>query len=205
MDPKDPKSPKNQFRCYLRCLWRVDSLMRELCKELGRLGLADDTLVVLTADHGEAWGQHKWLLHGHSLFEEEIRVPLIFISPRLAHLGPRREVIGSHIDLWATLTDVCGLPFDPRWQGRSLFADIPSEERRAYFYRGGSLGVREGKYKYIWEYDKMREMLYDLEQDPNERRNIAVDNPDICKAQRLRLKHWTQYQNRLVKDRLKEK
>jgi arylsulfatase A-like enzyme len=195
---------RQEFRQYLRSLWRVDALIGELYDELDNLGLAEDTLIVVTSDHGEAWGQHGYYVHGMTAYEEEVRVPLILIGPRVAHLGPTQSVLGSHIDVWPTITDVCGLPNDPRWQGRSLFGVQPGEIRRAYFNARDLplMGVREGKYKYIWDLKQKRQLLFDLDTDPGERRNLAAEYPDLCQQFRSRLRDWTNYQSRLTQERL---
>jgi arylsulfatase A-like enzyme len=193
----DPEQA-DAFRRYLRTLWRVDRLISRLYGELEAQGLADDTLVAVTADHGEAFGQHGWFLHGHSLHEEEVHVPLVLISPRLARLGPRQPVLGSHVDLWPTIADICGLTPDPRWQGQSLLAPVPEQERRAYFYRIEAMGVRQERYKYIWDHDAEREYLFDLEQDADECHNLAKEQPSLCAAQRRRLRDWTIFQRQHV-------
>jgi arylsulfatase A-like enzyme len=191
------------FAAYLRSVRRADACIAEFYTELERLGLADDTLVVVTADHGEAWGQHGFTFHGSSLYEEEVRVPLLLLCPRLARLGPRRRVVGSHIDLWPTVADGCGLPADPRWQGRSLLGGDPRESRRAFFYRaGGLLGVREGKYTLLWDVRGGRRRLFDVEADPGERTNVARGHPDLCVRLQQRLRDWANFQARLTRDRL---
>jgi arylsulfatase A-like enzyme len=193
---------KEDFVTFLRSLHRVDRLIGDFYGELERLGLADDTVVVVTGDHGESAGQHGWFFHGHSLYDEEVHVPLFLISPHLALLGPRSSRVGSHIDLWPTLTDICDLPVNPLWQGRSLLGGRPDDDRRAYFFRKGHLGVREGKFKYIWDYEAQLDLLFDMEKDPGERDNIAADYEDFCKRQRTRLRDWTNYQENLTQDRL---
>jgi arylsulfatase A-like enzyme len=191
------------FQTYLRAVWRLDALIGGLCDELGELGLADDTLIVLTGDHGEEFGEHGWFGHNWSLYEEEVHVPCVLICPRLAPLGRRSAAVGGHVDLWATITDVCGLPADPRWQGRSLLGG--AGDRRAYFYRGGSeFGVREGKYKYVWDYEQGTERLYDLAADPTERHDLAADEPGLCAALHRRVKSWAGFQKRLTKERVAE-
>jgi arylsulfatase A-like enzyme len=193
-----------EFQTYLRAVWRLDSLLGGLCRELEELGLADETLIVLTGDHGEEFGEHGWFGHNWSLYEEEVRVPCVLICPRLAPLGRRSAAVGGHVDLWATITDVCGLPADPRWQGRSL-ASGDASDRRAYFYRAAAeFGVRDGKYKYVWDYEQDIERLYDLAADPTERRNLARDEPDLCAALHRRVKAWAGFQNRLTHQRLEE-
>lgn len=196
---------QEECRSYLRSLRRVDAFIGELYRELVRLKLAEDTLLVVTGDHGEAFGQHGQFYHGDTIYEEEVRVPLILISPLLAPLGTRRNVLGSHVDMWPTITDVCGLPADPAWQGRSLFSQDPPEERRVYFSartRKRFLGVREGRYKYIWDRKNKEEQLFDLERDLGERVNIARDREPLCLQLRQRLRAWAGFQKRLTLQRL---
>jgi arylsulfatase A-like enzyme len=193
---------ENDFQDYLRAVWRLDNQIGELCRELEELGLADDTLIVLTGDHGEEFGEHGWFGHNWSVYEEEVRVPCVLICPRLAPLGRRSRVVGSHVDLWATITDICGLPADPRWQGHSL-VNGNTTGRRAFFYRAGSdLGVREGQLKYVWDYEQKAERLYDLDADPTERHNLAQENPGLCIRLNRDVKDWAGFQHRLTKERL---
>jgi arylsulfatase A-like enzyme len=196
---------KASFQAYLRSLWCVDALIGELYAELEHLGLASDTLVVVTGDHGESWGQHGHFLHSTSLYEEEIHVPLVMVHPTLAPLGPRSLTLGSHIDLWPTIMDVCGLPCDSRWQGRSLLGGRSNEERRAYFYMKRTwVGLREGKYKYLWDASNQRKRLFDLEADPGERRNLAPRQPQLCACLHRRVLDWIQFQAALTRQRLAE-
>ena len=199
----DPEK-REAFQRYLRSLRHVDQLIGDLVEELEKRGLAEETLIVVTGDHGEAFGQHGKFTHANGLFEEDVHVPLIFISPLLAGLGRRSAAVGSHIDVWPTIVDVCGLPSDPRWQGRSLFAPEPPDGRRAYFALGDSLGVREGRYKYIWNHgdnqDQGRDLLFDLLDDPGERKNLAEENQELCRSQRRRLRTWSTFQQQYLLD-----
>jgi arylsulfatase A-like enzyme len=194
---------ERRFRRYLNGLRQADRLIGELYDWLEARGQADDTLLVVTGDHGEAWNEHGHMAHGNSLFEEEVRVPLLLIHRPLAEaVGPALPVVGSHVDLWATITDVCGLPFNPLWQGRSLLGGDDGE-RRAYFYGGpAEQGVREGRFKYTWDLETHRERLFDVEADPDERHNLAREHPDYCLRQRRRLRDWTLYQAELTRQRL---
>jgi arylsulfatase A-like enzyme len=195
---------ERDFQTYLRAIWRLDWLIGQLYHDLEELGLADDTLIVLTGDHGEEFGEHGWFGHNWSSYEAEVRVPGVFICPRLAPLGRRSKAVGGHVDLWATITDICGLPADPRWQGRSLVSGDP-EGRRAYFYRANwEVAVREGRYKYVWNWCEQREALFDLDADPGELANVAADHAGLRQRLNRRVKGWAAYQWRLTKERVAE-
>jgi arylsulfatase A-like enzyme len=99
----------------------VDRAIRDLYKEVGETVGTDDTLWVLTSDHGEGLGNHEWLLHGKKIYNEQLRVPLIFHAP--GGLAPARiESITEHVDLLPTLLDLVGAdpPTDGMRRGRSL-------------------------------------------------------------------------------------
>lgn len=140
---------------YLNVLHETDRHLGRLFAALRERGLADDTLVVVTGDHGEAFGfPHDVYMHGFALYEENVRVPLLLWNPRLFAGGARSGTIVSHVDLAPTVLDLLGVAAPPGWQGRSAFAaDRPP---RAYFYAGKGeflLGVREER----WKYNRRRE------------------------------------------------
>ncbi len=110
---------------YLNTLVEADRQLGRLFEALRERGLADDTLVVITGDHGEAFGSpHKTYGHGGKLFEENLHVPLVLWNPRLFH-GERRSVIGGHIDVNPTILNIVTphVPIPAAWQGRSLFEE----------------------------------------------------------------------------------
>jgi arylsulfatase A-like enzyme len=119
-------------------------------------------------------------------------------------LGKTNKTIGSHIDLWPTITDICGIPINPLWQGRSLLGNFPEQDRRAYFSRRGTLGLREGRFKYLWDYDSRTEYLFDLEEDPGELHNLSKENSELCHEYRRRLRDWTNFQTETTRARLIE-
>jgi arylsulfatase A-like enzyme len=174
---------------YLNVLHETDRQIGRLLLTLRQLGLDDDTLVVLVGDHGEAFGDpHEFYGHGSALYEENVHVPMLLWSPRLFPHGGRSPIIGSHVDLNQTITDVLGIPPNGSWQGRSLFD--PARRPRAYFFvanDGYQMGVREEGWKYIFDVTNGHEELYDLRVDREERKNLAVEHPEVCKRLRQRL------------------
>jgi arylsulfatase A-like enzyme len=177
---------------YLNTLAEADRQLGRLFDGLRERGLAEDTLVVVTGDHGEAFGvPHDTWGHGTRLFEENVRVPLMLWNPRLFEGNERAGTIGGHVDLNPTLADLMGVAPHPSWRGRSLFA--PERPPRAYFYAANGdymLGVREGNWKYVYNATIGREDLFDLASDPDEQVNRASEHPELCRTLRQRLAAW---------------
>jgi arylsulfatase A-like enzyme len=107
--------------CYDDCIAFLDHQLGELLDELHRQGLLDNTLVIITSDHGEAFGEHLFFGHGNALYLDEIGVPLVILSPG-APAG--RVVVGpvSLRDLPATVLDQLGLADGSPFPGHSLAA-----------------------------------------------------------------------------------
>jgi len=177
---------------YLNTLHEVDRQLGRLFDGLRQRKLADDTLVVITGDHGESFGSpHEAWGHGSRLYQEAVEVPLVIWNPRLVKKGKHLKTIGSHVDINPTVTDLMGLHADDSWHGRSMFD--PGRPPRAYFYAANDdylLGVREGDFKYIYNATLGREELYDLAKDPEEQTNIADQHQVKCKLLRRRVAAW---------------
>lgn len=177
---------------YLNTIAEVDRQLGRLFDGLRARGLADDTLVVVTGDHGECFGDpHPTWGHGFRLFDEGLRVPLVLWNPRLFPKGRRKATVGGHVDVSPTILDVLALPPPPRWEGTSLFEK--RRPARAYFYAANDeylLGVREGTFKYVYNATRGRELLFDLSTDPDEQNNVAGKFPEKCRVLRQRLAAW---------------
>jgi arylsulfatase A-like enzyme len=177
---------------------QVDLYDNELAyndRELGRLvealkreGLYDRTLVVVTADHGEEFGEHGFTRHGHTLFEALLHVPLVVKLPGSTHAGARIGALSSSLDIAPTLLDAAGLARPASFQGRSLrpsLAGIASPDRRAVFAEQLSpkevlYAARDERYKYIYQLvPEPGERLFDLSSDPEELHDLL---PAIPKA-----------------------
>jgi methionine-R-sulfoxide reductase len=177
---------------YLNTVHFVDAQLGRLFAGLRERGLADDTLVVITGDHGEAFGDpHAAWGHGSRVYDECVRVPMLVWSPRLIPHGERSAVVGGHVDINPTIADLVGVAPSASWRGRSLF-DARRQDR-AYFYAANDdylLGVREGRFKYIYNATLGRGELYDMLVDPDELHNVAAQHPELCKTLRQRLAAW---------------
>lgn len=181
---------------YLNVLHEADRQLGRLFSELERRGLADDTLVIVTGDHGEGFGSpHDIYGHGGRVFDEIVKVPLVAWNRRLFDGGERVATIGGHIDLNPTLAEWLDLPCAESWQGRSLFDAARSP--RAYFFAANDdylLGVRDREFKYIFNATTAREQLFDLGRDPKELTSLADQQSDLCEQLRQRIAAWVHYE-----------
>jgi len=179
---------------YLNVLHETDRHLGRLFESVRRAGLADNTLVVVTGDHGQAFGYpHTSYMQGRALYEEDVHVPLVIWSPRLYRTATHVSTIGSHVDLAPTIAELAGLERAADWQGRSLFD--AAHPPRAYFYVAEdsfTLGVREDRWKYSIDLRDGTEELYDLARDPSEQQNLWRQQPELCARLRQRLAAWTE-------------
>jgi choline-sulfatase len=163
----------------------VDEEIGRLLDGLSGLGLDENTLVVLTADHGEEFLDHGDWEHGHTLYDELVRVPLLLRQK--GRVVPRRiEAAVGHIDLAPTLLAWCGLGGCSSFQGRDLGAALsagalPEAPLLAYgnFWGPPLASLREGEYQLILAPGKPRE-LYRWTSDPKEMQNLAGEKAALA-------------------------
>ncbi len=178
---------------YLAAITENDRLVGELWEMLHEEGLADRTLLVVTGDHGEAFGQHGHIAHGQTLFEEEVRVPLIFIHR--AFRPDRLPHMTGQIDLAPTLVSLLGLSPAPEWQGQPLHgapADRPVYLFTAYNHYLFGLVTR--RTKYVLDATTGELVRYDLAADPWERQATVPGQTEADRIRR-RLATWLHFQN----------
>lgn len=187
---------------YLNAVEYSDALVGQLSQALDEMKLADSTLLVITGDHGEAFGEHNQTVHNFTVYDEEVRVPLLVVNPRLFTHRSTFDRLGRQIDIAPTLLSILGYASPRQWQGTSLF--IQDQPRRAYLFSddGGSiLGLVDGNYKYIYDFNRERAELYDLSSDPAEKHNLSADPRyrEMAKQKYLRLEAWLSFQNTYLK------
>lgn len=161
-----------------------DAHMGRFVERLRAMGLLDDTLLIITNDHGEEFYEHKGMGHGWTLYEEMIRAPLIMRFPPAFPEGARVKSVVEHVDLARTVTDVLGLPAMGDVEGQSLLSygsASPAGLRPPYalsFARGyiERRAVRVGPWKLI-ESDRGDQDLYRVTTDRLERQDLSDDRP----------------------------
>jgi arylsulfatase A-like enzyme len=191
----DFKVKDEELSRYLNAVRAADEKIAWLIDQLNRRGLGDSTVVAVTADHGEAFGQHNQRTHSFGVYEQTVHVPLVLLYPGLAEAPKRSSTMGQHIDIAPTLLDLVGVPPPKDWQGRSLLDE--SRSPRVYFLSVGNevvLGLRDGRFKYHYYVDTTREELFDLDADPAELKDLAQIEPERCAGYRARVGGYVTYQ-----------
>lgn len=193
----------------------TDQEIGKLLKVLKRMNLEENTLVVVTSDHGEGLGQHDHLGHSINIYEEAVRVPLIFRWPNRIAQGRVFSRQVELVDLVPTILDLIGIKPDGfSCQGRSLVAPLRGEssldkDRPIYLYReyykdrqmkllsgekvrlkGGKFGIRLGNWKYIEGKEENTKELFDLAADPQERVNLSTTFPKKTAELASQLTEW---------------
>lgn len=182
------------FHAYLQTVRHADKFARSLLAGLSNHGVLKDAIVIITGDHGEAFGEHGLWQHDAVPYQEVTRVPLIAWGP--SWLGPPRRVSGlrHHIDILPTLLDITGVSWSGRLPGKSLL----SSDGHPYvvssgWYTNYCLSLRKDHLKYIFYYDRKPIEVFDLKSDPGEKQNLASTMPPestddaIREMQRFRL------------------
>ncbi len=165
----------------------TDKVLRRLFDTLDRLGLADDTIVVVTADHGDEFGEHGSVGHSRTVYDEVLRVPLVFWAPGLIPAGAQIEEQVSLVDLGPTLLELVNIAPVDALRGESLapallhgdapksavrFAEAPSLKHAD----GRIFSARTESYKWIGrEHVSDPLEIYDLQADPLEQNNLVDD------------------------------
>ncbi len=193
----DPHQPNRPSRADLAVsVSPYDAEIAGVDRQIGRIvdtlrssGILDDTLVIITADHGESLGEHGEQTHAIFVYDATLRVPLIIRYPRLfspaTYDGPVRSV-----DIMPTVLNALGLPENKATDGRSLLAAFRGKESppqlpqysesllsEVGFGMAPLFAVRDGGYKYI---RAPRPELYDLRADPRELNNLLTSLPRVA-------------------------
>ncbi|MBN2040301.1 MAG: sulfatase [Spirochaetes bacterium] len=198
----DPRTVKNTIGLYDGAIKYTDDVIRDFVSELKRLDIYDNTTLIITADHGEGFGEHNRYRHGYHFYDEIIRVPLIIKSPLIKEKGVTYDRLTALIDLYPTILDLYNIPVPAACEGISVFNKNKKanyQHERVIFSEYNNFGlhnqcVRTAKWKLIYEakadievfdsyikdrsllplflLDKEKYELYNLESDPFEKNNL---------------------------------
>jgi arylsulfatase len=175
----------------------VDTEIGKVVAKLKKLGLYDNTLIVLNSDHGEAFGEHHKYYHGMTVYDEMARVPLIIKPPHSRNRKKRIPGSVRNIDIMPTILDYCGFKAPKDCHGQSLrpfiegdaTPNLPgiTETHRGTGMKFHLMAIRHQDHKLIYDLAYDRAWLYNLRADPRERNSLlpeaATIEPSLEEAQ----------------------
>ncbi|HXV37138.1 MAG TPA: sulfatase-like hydrolase/transferase [Myxococcota bacterium] len=201
-DAHQPYSPPGRFYAtssespYHGEVQYVDEQIGRVMQAIEGLALRDRTLVVVTADHGEAMGEHDEKTHMHFVYDGTMRVPLLLWGASVP-AGLRIASLVRTVDVAPTVLDMLGLPALEDIQGTSLLPLLKGDaldlslvgygesiEPRIVFGASVLRFVRKGDWKYI---HKIKPELFDVARDPRELQNRSSEHPEIIEQLRTEL------------------
>jgi len=178
----------------------VDENIGKLLDALKQLNLYDESLIIFTSDHGEEFWEHDGFEHGHTLYNELLRVPLIIKLPLSASKGKISEAVPTE-GIMPTILDICKIGYKSEYLTAGSLLPLWGENTNTYIRQPiistGLLYKYEDResvmfdgLKYIHYLITNREELYDLRNDPEEHISIAASSPDgIRKARNILKEH----------------
>jgi arylsulfatase K len=196
-----PDAVRETRAIYYAMCAETDAIIGSIVNEVERLGLADNTYIVVTSDHGENNMEHRQY-YKMNMYESSARVPLVISGPGVRG-GRMLDNVVSLIDLFPTLLEMGGLRPPAGIDGESLMPLLSGARSRsrdwAYAMYSGSTAnssmfmLRQGDWKYI-AYPGYGPQLFNLREDPEEVRNLAARQPDVVRAMDRQLRSVTDYE-----------
>ncbi|MBI3854604.1 MAG: sulfatase [Planctomycetes bacterium] len=187
---------------YADALDFVDAQIGKVVGFLKERKLWEETIFIVIADHGEAFREHQFGGHGGKIFEEVMKVPIIFRGPGVEPGVDARPA--ELIDVPVSLCRLLGIPSHPSFQGTDLFAADPPKERSRFMVchtpLATQLGVERGGWKLIYDEPLKLPALYDLRRDPGETTDVSAARPAIQRELMRQLTEWRSLQLRYYVD-----
>ena len=160
-----------------------DEQLETLLKKIKELGLDQDTMIVITNDHGEELKEHGHMDHGWTLYDEMIRAPLVFSFPKAIKTNHVITDVFEHVDLAPTLSAVLGVETMDSAEGQNLMPLLT--DQAPHFLplyavsasRNKIRSIRVGDWKLFVGASKNRMFLFNIKKDPLEKNNVLKENP----------------------------
>ena len=199
------KDERGNLIGYFAAITAMDAGIGKIMEKLETLGLAEDTLVVFTADNGFSCGHHGFWGKGNAtfpinMFEESVKVPFIVRHPGKIPAGSRCDALVSAYDFMPTLLEYLGIEvsdggnrpgvsFAPALLGKEFSQHDEVVVMDEY---GPNRMIRGRRFKYVARYPYGPNELYDLQEDPNETKNLLKEGKfeKLEQNMRLRLESW---------------
>jgi arylsulfatase A-like enzyme len=178
----------------------LDTRLRSFFDALRERGFLENTLIVMTSDHGEEFFEHGGVSHGKTLYQEVLTIPLLFIHDRVIPRGTTVYQQARGIDISPTILDLAGIEIPPYMDGVSLKDDVMQEvvtrdDLEAISQVGLNdvarrkdlLAITTPRWKYIFDAKDYHEELYDLLADPGEKVDLSWERQANIEAARRRV------------------
>jgi len=196
---RDERALKRELATYYAMLTHVDESIGQLLNVLNQKNLTKKTLVIFMSDNGCLVGEHQMVRKGPALYEELVRVPLIFRWPGVLKGSQKREALVSAMDLLPTIAAATGLKSPSGIVGRSFWPVVRGDETTLrdevfleYAEKASTeeqqpmAGVVTARFKYARYINGNEEELYDLQADPFEMKNLAKNSESAAQIKTLR-------------------
>ncbi len=161
----------------------LDNHLGDLFEKLKELGLWEDSIIIVTSDHGELIGENRRLGHGVTLYENEIKVPLFVKYPKIIPQNIVVEDLVQTVDIVPTILDLLDISVPGIMHGKSLIPLVGEEEgtdihEYAYLSQYNYRAIRNMEWKYIRNLKDNSEELYNIKMDPDELKNLEKIEPE---------------------------
>lgn len=174
----------------------ADKRFGDFLDRFEKMGLLEKTIVVVFADHGEEFGEHGYIDHGPTLYDEMVRVPLLIRFPGQKTRVDVRDQVRT-LDAFPTVLDALGIRTEKIANGVSLLPairgeklDLPAFSETDYRHITHKRSIRTPRHKLIVTLETGARELYDLEKDPLEKTNIAESAGPVAYELEQRLFEW---------------
>lgn len=193
-EPIDDARRAELIRLYDETVTHADTVLAQILDVIAARLAMDRTLIVVTADHGEEFFEHRRFGHGKTLYDEVVHVPLVMAGPGLPS-GVARDDAAMLVDVAPTLARLLGIARGRQWVGRDLLEKRAGAMAYAELLREGGLEVymtSDGRRKYIESVEKLgadvRAEVYDLREDPGEARPLPVPRNEPLREEMSRIR-----------------
>jgi len=193
-EPHEPYAPPARFNFGSRATDRYDGEIATVDEAVGQLvgevmKRRPNTVVIITADHGEAFGEHGSYYHGTTVYEEQVHVPLVVVAPDLApaHVSVPVQLI----DIMPTILRTMGVPRRPRIRGVDLSGWMTGRgegEGFAFSETHEHAMLAEASWRFVCERKIDACLLFDVAVDPQQLHDVSVREPDRVSKMRQRLR-----------------
>ena len=184
-EPASDEYERKVRHAYFAAVSYVDAQIGKVLDELERLGLSDNTIVILWGDHGWHLGDHR-VWGKHTLFERALKSALIMRVPGKTAPGQKIDRIVSSVDIYPSLMELCGVEMNFKTDGNSMLPLLDDAHTTrwkdaawAYYNEGITLRTQSYRLTKYFRSSQPAIELFDHEADPFENKNVAAQHPEV--------------------------